>query len=1471
MKDSREVQPQKQSGSTSRVGLFSPTTTSSTRNLNYETYLQKIEGLLSGIDVDRLAALIDKSRKGVEEAHNRDLILIVGRTGAGKSTTLNYLMGSRLEVIDDGGLDSSLQVASGETVYAEIGTDDNSTTLHPQVVPTREYSSELAYCDCTGFDDTRTQEEHLCSGVGVPLAISYARGVRGLMLVIDCGDFASKSKGLISLVNTMLQLLKDPSELVSKENVFVKNMLYVFTRVPAGMDLDRVITTLEKKKRSIETQITEKTERANEYEAVLAQLTGQQARFAQAQTNEEKQAVLTTIFGRISFLSGAPAASAKNKVDSLMRTNQERAQLINQVIFVQMMINNRANCFIVRGNEHDDKTQILDKVREFRRAPSIPKEHFSLDGRKAGPALLLEKIIEKIVEEGAQIFCEDDRTQTEASSLKKYIELVEKESEGVTSLLEKMRGLSKFTQAEYDEPSALITHNDTLQSFVEKYLSAQSSQIAQYEEELEYLDSSEPMRYKHRNLEPVTFESRFGASIAVEASIGLLIGMGGFVLGMAATAVTAGMAPDAVGDIWVATDNIKEDVKEWLLYKAHTFQYNDVPFLNVAIKRAVLRGNEYVDIPHKSYMGNLDLSAQVNEPGNGVYSITCANNTRSRLRDTTFYVWVELEVERRIHPDVRSRISLIKSELRLSESEVTKALREDAQTADILMKEDAATLANLSYAEAVAIPTVTEILKKRFNRYQERLQTLRHTLTAFGRHHENVQSRLQTQHSRFELVKHLLKVITINNRYVIEIVRQYDAQVNVQGQMVARSVSGLTSEANTERQQLTHITSPVVMMTGRDDAAMPQSANDGSLLAPINPSATSTSGVLSAVIQSDDAALKSDLSPQDLFLNDTKEKILSHVDKYLLIKTSVKRDKYRQNVASSLDIIFERGEFRQVLLNQYCDIPEQNIPRLREKAEYLIALITYDAAQIQEMYQPVKQDTGHSNQLAFAQNVAAYIERCWSALVVVADITGETAEEKRMLEAIQARMGDYFRHYKPSLSADTYSVTGKNQRRLASVLDSLRLGVFEDTQRRAEILGVSRSIHDIPGGEQKDLCLLNIIKFDEQKVEALYKLAMGVPQGPHSQFATDVVKYIKDSWQPLLPKKMIFHAKAVIPDHSVLFATDSGIRHQDKIRQVDQKMTVFKSAFIHFIEKTYRLFYVLLNEEVQTTKENAMEKVSSIIRSTEITTGVNIPFVGGIEINIPSVVAGVIDLFVMVDNYLDKKRMKRWCDVFPEDETQRFNAITEAALKIAVELSLELYHMPDMSVTVLAELTVKRVIFYATSHEQNAYSEYPGYLERLRTSLPYANQTTTPMKRKPVIELCQIGMRTSMGHTEHSKLSQHVGAHDSPTYQAILDHSGWVVVQEDRPYTFVKPKFDASAFCVKQGPVDKNVEFREPGIIPKRLRSILDVCVEVYQAEINNAEPIIPANIFSHRRQQAASAAKQTTGDTENLSKSGCS
>jgi len=259
-----------------------------------------------------------------------------------------------------------------------------------------------------------------------------------------------------------------------------------------------------------------------------------------------------------------------------------------------------------------------------------------------------------------------------------------------------------------------------------------------------------------------------------------------------------------------------------------------------------------------------------------------------------------------------------------------------------------------------------------------------------------------------------------------------------------------------------------------------------------------------------------------------------------------------------------------------------------------------------------------------------------------------------------------------------------------------------------------------------------------------------------------------------------------------------------------------------------------------------------MIRSTEVKVGVNIPFVGGMEANISGVIAGIIDLFQMASEYLDRQKMQMLCNCFPEDETQRFEAVILAGLKLSAELSPELYHMPDEAIIVLAELVVTRIVSYMTRSEHNNHEIYPHFVERVITDVQAVFSTkisSSPVKRKDLITICQDGMRMPRGNHELCKVSKKVSSNkkDSPTYQDILDHHGKIIVQENGEIGFIQPK-RGQAYCMAQ-PSKEKVVSQTDANLPACLEAILDVCIEVYSAEMGNNNPIIPENIFSHRRQ----------------------
>lgn len=354
-----------------------------------------------------------------------------------------------------------------------------------------------------------------------------------------------------------------------------------------------------------------------------------------------------------------------------------------------------------------------------------------------------------------------------------------------------------------------------------------------------------------------------------------------------------------------------------------------------------------------------------------------------------------------------------------------------------------------------------------------------------------------------------------------------------------------------------------------------------------------------------------------------------------------------------------------------------------------------------------------------------------------------------------------------------------------------------------------------------------------------------------SEFAQLLARYIENAWAAVSPEPIITNANVAFfrPTSEPTTETKEGQTYS----RMDTKMKIFKTAFIHYVDKTYRLFAVLTQEDVNRKKEDALSTFSSMIKSTDVKIGVNIPLLGGIGVNISQVIGGIIDVFQMMNGSLDNRRMRMLCHCFPGDETQRFEAITLAALKLSVELAPELYHMPDGAIEVLAELVVTRIVSYMTQSEHNVHEVYPNLFQRTLTgaqSIFYTKISSGTAIQKDLKTICQDGMRVPRGTSELSKLSRKVlpTKKDSPTYQDILDNYGRIIANEDGSVDFIKPKH-GKAYCMAPSSNEKVVSRIEANL-PTHLQDILNVCVDVYLAEMSNDDPIIPDNIFCHRRQR---------------------
>jgi predicted GTPase len=130
-----------------------------------------------------LNQLMLKSIPKLEEIKEKDLVLFIGALGAGKSTTINMLLGQNFKKVlskykNNKGKDTLrpaliINNQNRNLKLASMGHTDQSETLYPEVFKNVD-KSDIYFCDWPGFRDTRGTEARLAIFLAKLLTIQYA-------------------------------------------------------------------------------------------------------------------------------------------------------------------------------------------------------------------------------------------------------------------------------------------------------------------------------------------------------------------------------------------------------------------------------------------------------------------------------------------------------------------------------------------------------------------------------------------------------------------------------------------------------------------------------------------------------------------------------------------------------------------------------------------------------------------------------------------------------------------------------------------------------------------------------------------------------------------------------------------------------------------------------------------------------------------------------------------------------------------------------------------------------------------------------------------------------------------------------------------------------------------------------------------------------------------------------------------------
>lgn len=205
-----------------------------------------------------------------------DVVLVVGNTGAGKSTTVNLLSGIKHEYVrDKKDRKEFLQpLPDQKPAPARVGHGLKSQTLYPQVIR----SDNITFIDCPGYDDNRDDDQGVCAALGVPLASQYTKRVRAVMVVIEWQQLYERrnNTSFRLLSHTLTRLFKNFSSLASSDGR-ESTLIFAITRPPVP-DRDDPIFDPEQLKDQLLERISE----------ILAELSSNEESFAAKKENEKK-------------------------------------------------------------------------------------------------------------------------------------------------------------------------------------------------------------------------------------------------------------------------------------------------------------------------------------------------------------------------------------------------------------------------------------------------------------------------------------------------------------------------------------------------------------------------------------------------------------------------------------------------------------------------------------------------------------------------------------------------------------------------------------------------------------------------------------------------------------------------------------------------------------------------------------------------------------------------------------------------------------------------------------------------------------------------------------------------------------------------------------------------------------------------------------------------------------------------------
>lgn len=193
--------------------------------------------------LEQISELLTPIFSAVKPAIGNAIAIVIGATGDGKSTLMNYLSGCTYvsQENDLGNITAQLSPQSKKEVCIVGKNPHESQTRHPQVlVPDQESNASFLYCDLPGFFDSGKEAEVICSLAAPEILKRSATSIKGIMWVLNLNQFeVNKGESIKKILNYLLSIAKGDADLI------VESLAIVITRANKNTKIENVLSRFQ--------------------------------------------------------------------------------------------------------------------------------------------------------------------------------------------------------------------------------------------------------------------------------------------------------------------------------------------------------------------------------------------------------------------------------------------------------------------------------------------------------------------------------------------------------------------------------------------------------------------------------------------------------------------------------------------------------------------------------------------------------------------------------------------------------------------------------------------------------------------------------------------------------------------------------------------------------------------------------------------------------------------------------------------------------------------------------------------------------------------------------------------------------------------------------------------------------------------------------------------------------------------------